>query len=111
MSDDQEKTLFVEGALFGIEFFFMCEQGHVHTASVKFEGLKPEALNEENLTKLRDDIMKLEANTPGHKLRPATQEEIGRYMMQEEYAEATEKDPPPKSDKPYFMMPGPKEAQ
>lgn len=110
MSDEPKDYLSVEGALFSIEFYFMCEHGHMHTAQAKFEGLRPQALTEEALTKMRDDIMAME-DKPGHQMRPATAAEIERYMMEENFAADVEAGNEPKADQKYFMVAGPKEPQ
>lgn len=95
----------IEGVLFSITFYMVCEHGHVHPVEVKFEAIRPEGLTEGSVR----DLMEIVKERTGG-WRMATTAEVDKYVMQEQFAEEMEKEQP-KGGQNYFMVPGVKEAQ
>lgn len=98
--------LTLDGLLFSMCFYLVCPEGHVHTADIKFQGLSVEHLNQEELTRLRDNILEMH----GSGWRMATMPEIDRFLMEEQFDGETAQgqvDP----NRQYFIAPGVQEAQ
>lgn len=98
--------LTLDGLLFSMCFYLVCPDGHVHTADIKFQGLAVEHLNQEELTRLRDNILEMH----GDGWRMATLPEIDRFLMEEQFAEDADQGKVA-ADRQYFMAPGVQEAQ
>lgn len=76
---DEKQGITIPGVQFGFKFYFVCSEGHLHTARVEADNILPEALTEENLLGLQRSIC-AHMSQEGHELRPATDEDIAKAV-------------------------------
>lgn len=101
------EPLAVEGTVFSIAFFFICPEGHVHIAEVKWRSIVPKNITKELIETLQQSF--LENQMKG--MRVATDAEVDRFFMTEEYANNIGQQKQTKTGQDLFMMPGVEEAQ
>lgn len=95
MSDD----ITLPGMTITLEFYFVCPDGHVHTAAIQATSMKRATTNAELLNLQRKFLA-----GPMAGMRVATESEVDQFRMAKSYLGA-------EPDAGYVMVPGKVEAQ
>lgn len=112
--DEPDKGIVVPGVRFTLTFYFVCPDHHVHPIWLQFNGIDPDGMTQEAITKARD-IAQLHI---GKEMRIASEEEIeifeheaqkhllkGVALPESGYQKKTV------NGRTFFVLPGPKEVQ